>query len=215
MSFNVRLTRRLTGGLAVLALAGASWMLLSYAHWVYGIEEGSRLLDRQDFPAARTSFALSESQFEHSLLRPILPRAQYRVLLFNRVRLLMEMKQDGEIAPLLEAAAKRQPWVGDDSEYHFWMGNLQYRKALALSDKQARRAGLQQAAGSFRLVLNSDPGDWDAKFNFQNAMRLLNGMRDKKEDTTEKMKQGGMKILREDTDKAKEQQQKLSPEKRG
>jgi hypothetical protein len=94
------------------------------------------------------------------------------------------------------------------------MGNLQYRKAVAQQDKQNRRAGLQQAAASYRLALNSAPDDWDSKVNFQLTMRLLNSMRDKKEDTTEKLKQGGMKILREDTEKSKEQQQKLSPEKR-
>jgi tetratricopeptide (TPR) repeat protein len=196
----MRLARQLATGIALIAVLVISSMLLAYAGWVRSIE--------------KADFAAAEAQFDHSYLPQVLLRPQYRVLVFNRARAMAAAGRNDDIAPWLEAAVKRVPALADDAEYHYWTGNQQYRKALAQSDKQMRRAGLQQAAASYRLALNSAPDDWDAKYNFQLTMRLLNSMRDKKEDSTEKMKQGGMKILREDTEKAKEQQQKLSPEKR-
>jgi hypothetical protein len=215
MIFSTRLTRQLATVIVVAGVVSTSSILLSYAQWIYNIGEGGRLLAGEDFSAAERTYADAESRFEHLVLPSSLLAAQYRVLVFNRVRVMAATHKYDALSPMLEAAVKRMPSLADDPEYHFWMGNLQYRTAVAQNDKQARKAGLQQAAGSYRLALTLAPDDWDAKFNYQIAMRLLNGMRDKKEDTTEKLKQGGMKILREDTDKAKEQQQKISPAKRG
>ena len=200
---------RLGIGIAALLLLTISLSLISYASWVRGIENGNRALANGDIAAARQAYDVAAR-------RDIAPRSPgYRQLVFNRARALYESNQDDELTRMLEAEVMRAPFLAGDSEYHFWMGNVQFRRALAQKDKQALQAGLQQAVESYRRSLIAAPDDWDAKYNYELTSRLLDGMRKGKEENLEKLKRGQMKVLREDTEKNKEQQRQLAPEKRG
>ncbi|QSA97378.1 MxaK protein [Methylococcus sp. EFPC2] len=56
------------------------------------------------------------------------------------------------------------------------LGNLQLRRAAELAEKlETRRAVplLELAKAAYRGALALDPGDWDAKYNLEFAMRLL------------------------------------------
>jgi hypothetical protein len=197
---------------AVLVLA-VSLSLLSYARWVRGIAAGNRALAGQDYSAAEHAYTAAEMQTVHSLVPSDLLRVEDRVLVFNRAQLLNSNKRYGELAHLLDAAAAHRPELANDAEYHFWMGIVEYQKAVSETDKQALRTELQQASDSFRMAIQAAPNDWDSKYNYELTSRLLAGMRNKKEDSQEQLKRGGMKILREDPDHPKEQQQKLAPNK--
>jgi hypothetical protein len=203
-----RFARRFAVSVLALAVVAASFALLSYSRWAYEITKGNRALAAEDYPAAERAYSAAAA----SALTNV--RSTWRRLVFNRARSLYAMREYDAMERMLEAATARVPALAEDPEYHFWMGNVQYRKAIAETDKDALRAALERASDSFRLGLASAPDDWDLKYNYELTARLLAGMRNKKDDKTEKLKRGEMKILREDSEKSKEPQQKLSPAKR-
>ena len=213
-----RLGRQIAIAAGMLVILALSLALLSYAYAVHGIENGNRLLAARDYSAAESAYRDAENRISHSLVPSALYQSQYRVLVFNEARLFRAVANYTELAHLLERVVARAPDLANDPEYHFWTGIVEYAKAASQTDKQVVRASLQRAADSFRLAMSSSPlnstgGDWDAKYNYELTARLLAGMR-KNEETPEKLNRGGMKILREDPDHPKEQQQKLAPEKR-
>lgn len=211
----MRFRRQIAAVTAALGVLAASMILLSYAQWVRGIADGNRAMADENFSAAEQAYTAAEKRAGHIFLPGVLLRSHYRTLLFNEARLLNISKKYDDLGRLLATAAVHLPEFANDPEYHFWMGIVEYRKALSETDKQVLRAGIERAADSFRLALASAPngGDWDAKYNYELTSRLLAGMRNKNEDSPEKFHRGGMKILREDPDHPKEQQQKLAPDK--
>ena len=212
------LKRQIAAAAGTVLVLAASLMVLSCAQWVRRIEEGNRALADENFTAAAQAYTAAEKWAGHTMMPFAVLRSHYRALVFNQARLLNASKQYDSLAHLLEGVAVHAPELATDPEYHFWMGIVEYRRAAAETDKQALRAGLQRAAESFRLSLASAPTrvegtDWDAKYNYKVISSLLAGMRNKNDETPEKMNRGGMKILREDPDHPKEQQQKLAPDK--
>ena len=209
--------RKIAATTSALLILAASLGLVSYAQWVRGIAEGNRALADENYSAAGQAYGAAEQWFDHTSLPSAFLRTGYQRLVFNQARFFNATKKYDDLAHVLEAGAAHSPELVNEPEYHFWMGIVEYRKAVAETDKQAVRAGLQRASDSFRMALASGPdaADWDAKYNYEFVSRLLAGMRNKNDDTPEKLNRGGMKILREDPDHPKEQQQKLAPDKRG
>jgi hypothetical protein len=213
-----RLKRQIAAAAGVLLALAASVVLLSYSRTVRSIEDGNRALAGHDYAAAEQAYTAAANRVAHGLLPAALFREPYRVLVFNQARLLRATRKYDELARLLERIATRTPELSNDPEYHFWMGIVEYAKAGSETDKQAVRASLQRASDRFRLALESAPSsspdtNWDAKYNYELTSNLLAGMRNKEKDSQEKINRGGMKILREDPDHPKEQQQKLAPDK--
>jgi len=209
-----RLARSVAVTVLALAVAAVSFALLSYSRWTHEIADANRALAAENYPAAERAYSGAYALAEHSLFPLIKIQSTWRRLVFNRARALYAMKQYDAVDRMLEAASTRVPALADDPEYHFWTGNVQYRQAIAETDKEALRSKLERTSDSFRAGLASAPDDWDLKYNYELTARLLAGMRNKKDDKTEKLKRGEMKILREDSEKSKEPQQKLSPAKR-
>ena len=209
-----RLARRFAGMVLALAVAALSFALLSYSRWTYEIAQANSALAGEDYAAAERTYSAASALAEHSLFPLTRFHATWRRLVFNRARALYAMKQYDAMERMLEAASVRVPSLTEDPEYHFWIGNVQYRQAMVETDKEALRTKLERASDSFRAGLAAAADDWDLKYNYELTARLLAGMRNKKDDNTEKLKRGEMKILREDSEKSKEPQQKLSPAKR-
>ncbi len=212
-----RLKRQIAATAGLVLVLAASLVLLSYARCVRGIEYGNQALAKQDYSAAELAYSDAENRIVHSVLPASIYRPCYRVLVFNQARLFKATRRYTELSRLLERTATRTPELANDPEYHFWMGIAEYAKAASQTEKQAVRASLQRASDEFLLALSSHHqlaggSDWDAKYNYEMTSRLLAGTR-KSEETPEKLNRGGMKILQEDPDHPKEQQQKLAPNK--
>lgn len=207
-----RLSRQLAIAAAALLLLAVSLGFLSYGRALRQLATANRLLEAQDYAAAERAYMEAEDRMAHGIVPAGIYRSSYRLLVFNEARLFEATRRDTELARLLERVATQHPELANDPEYHFWAGIEEYAKAASVTEKQAVRASLQRASDSFRLVLAAGDNDWDAKYNYELTARLLAGMK-KSEETPEKMNRGGMKILREDPDHPKEQQQKLAPDK--
>jgi hypothetical protein len=202
-----RFTRRIA--IAAMALAGlaGSWLVLSYARWVRQIEQANRSLDSGDYKTAAQAY---NDATAHPVLPAPYPHSMWRRLVFNHARALYVLKDYDGLSRMLESDSVRA--LGDDAELHFWLGNLECRAAQSQTEKQAIRSALQRAADNFRLGLSAAPDDWDLKYNYELTAREADSLR--KNEQTEKLKRGEMKVLREDTDKSKEPHMKLSPAKR-
>lgn len=208
------LIRFLSLVVAVL-LAAASFLLISYARWTYRITEANKALAAGDTTAARQAYETSAGRLDRYpvLFSPQIPG--YRQLVFNQARTLYAARQDEALTRLLEAEAARAPFLAEESEFHFWMGNVEYRRALGQKDKQVLQAGLQRAVESYRRALAAAPNDWDVKYNYELVQHLLENLRKGKEENLDRIRKGQMKLLRENTEKDKSQQTKIAPEKRG
>jgi tetratricopeptide (TPR) repeat protein len=211
--------RRLAGHFALVATAGiiliVSVLLLGYANWLRGIAGGNRALSSGDAAGARQMYDAAARRIGLLPLPGKLLPDGYRELVFNRVRALYAEDRDDVLTRFLEAEAAVTPRLADDAEYHFWLGNVQFRKALAQKEKQQTQSGLQQAVESYRRALATSPDDWDIKYNYELSARLLERLRKGKDDDLEKMKRGQMKLLRDEGEKKQEQQRQIAPEKRG
>ncbi|HKE25610.1 MAG TPA: hypothetical protein VKB88_24800 [Bryobacteraceae bacterium] len=199
---------RIAMAAAALVLFAASWMVLSYARWVRQIDRANHALQAGD---SKTAVQGYEAAAARAISAPPHPRSVWRRLIFNHARALYGLRDYDGLSRMLESEMVRA--LGDDPELHFWLGNLEYRAAQAQTEKQAMRAAFERAANSYRLGLSAAPDDWDLKYNYELAASQADSLR-KKEEQTEKLKRGEMKVLREDTDKPKEPQMKLSPAKR-
>jgi tetratricopeptide (TPR) repeat protein len=211
--------RRLAGHIALVATAGVilivSVLLLAYANWLTGIAGGNQALSSGDAAGARQMYDAAARRIGLLPLPGKFLPDGYRELVFNRVRALYAEDRDDALTRFLEAEAAVTPRLADDAEYHFWLGNVQFRKAVAQKEKQQTQSGLQQAVESYRLALAASPDDWDIKYNYELSARLLEGLRKGKDDDLEKMKRGQMKLLRDDGEKKQEKQHQIAPEKRG
>lgn len=207
-----RLSRQLAIAASALLLLAVSLAFLSYGRAIRQLATANRLLEAQDYTAAERAYTEAEHRMTHGFLPAGIYRSSYRMLAFNEARLFEATRRYTDLARLLERVATRHPELANDPEYHFWVGIEEYAKATSVTGKQAVRASLERASDSFRLALTAGDTDWDAKYNYELTARLLAGMK-KSEETPEKMNRGGMKILREDPDHPKEQQQKLAPDK--
>jgi tetratricopeptide (TPR) repeat protein len=209
--------RRIAGKFALIATAFAvlivSLLLLGYANWLRGIAAGNQALASGDTATARQAYDTATRRI--SFLPGKLLPAGYRELIFNRARALYAEDRGDALTRFLESEAAITPQLADDAEYHFWLGNVQFRKAVTQKEKQQAQSGLQAAAESFRRALAASPDNWDIKYNYELSARLLESLRKDKNDDLQKLKPGQMKLLREDGEKKQEQHRQLAPEKRG
>ena len=212
---STRLIRWIATVMVALLVLAASALLVSYSRWLRQIADGNQALAAGDIPTARQTYQAATQRLDQVAFLRQVGGPGYHELIFNYARVLYAAKDDAELTRLLENEAARAPGLSDESEFHFWTGNVQFRRALTLKDKQALQANLQQSAESFRLALVAAPNDWDVKYNYELTLRLLESMRKGKEDSLERIKKGQMKLLRENVDKTKEQKSKIAPEKRG
>ncbi len=211
--------RRFAGHILLLAATGviliASVVLLGYADWLRGIAGANKALAAGDSGTARQMYDTAARRIGVVPLAGELLPAGYRQLVFNRVRVFYAENRDEELIHFLEGAVALTPHLAEDAEYHFWLGNVQFRRAIAQKEKQQTQSGLQQAAESYRRALAASPDDWDIKYNYELSSRLLERLRKGKDDELEKLKRGQMKLLRDDGEKKQDPQRQLAPEKRG
>lgn len=210
---NYPYARRLLAGVAILIAAALSVIAVQYGSWLRSIASAN---DALAGGAAQQALA----QYDRAITGPPgIPLAAnpegHRQALFNRARALYQLQRYDELTRFLESQAAANPQLPSDAEYQYWMGNVQFQRAIGQKEKQQVQAGLQQAAESFRRAVAEAPSDWDFKYNYELSMRLLESMLRGKDDEFERMKRGQMKILREDNEAKPEQMKQIAPEKRG
>ncbi len=166
--------------------------LVSYARWTHTIDEGDAALEAGHFEQALAAYESVEARFDKTpAARQVFARESARVTA-NRLWLLYRLtRYDAVVEVAQHAPAEASP--------HFWAGCALFEKARAEQQPEARLGWLARAEESFRQALDADPGDWDTKFDYELAARLVSELRKQPKTPPSQM----MQLLRPPTAGAK------------
>jgi hypothetical protein len=129
---------------------------------------------RNDDVAALAFYAEAETRFTRlGVLRRLLP-GLHDDAVFNQLALLYRA---GEYERLLQKTAAAPAGAGS----HFWAGTTLLRKALLEKEPDAQLAWLERSEQELALALGTNPDDWDTKFNYEMAARLVARLRQEPE----------------------------------
>ena len=133
-----------------------------------------RALARNDDAAAIAFYAEAENRFTRLGVARRLLTASHDAAVFNQLALLYRA---GQYDPLLQKAAAAPVAAGS----HFWAGTTLLRKALLEKEPDAQLAWLERSEQELALALAANPDDWDTKFNYEMAARLVARLRQEPE----------------------------------
>ena len=154
----------------IIFLVGIS--LLTVYFCVRPVIQAERAANDQQFEQALEYYAQAESRFNRfEFTRKLFPVA-YQAVVTNQFRILYRMD---ELDRLLEIAARHT----ESAAARFWSGSALFAKAVAQTEKEAQIAWLGRAKEDFRNALELVPDDWDTKYNYELADKLLAELRDK------------------------------------
>src|SRR5258706_7297657 len=154
---NPRLRSILPSAMFLLLAAGAS--LVAYGAWVRPLREAGEMLQSGDLRGALERFKAAEARFDHVALAKQLFPGDYAGVLASEVWILYRL---GELDETIERTAS-----DPSGRLRFWSGCALLGKARGEQKGDAALTWLTRAKEEFRRTLESDPDDWDAKFNYE------------------------------------------------
>ena len=153
---------------------GTGCVALALAWFMRPQLDADRAFARNDDVAALASYGEAENRFKRlGLARRLLP-GPHDDAVFNQLALLY---RTGNYDALLQKAAAAPAAAGS----HFWAGTTLLRKALGEKDPDAQLAWLERSEQELALALATHPDDWDTKFNYEMAARLVARLRQEPE----------------------------------
>lgn len=177
---NIDFTRtgRTARGASVLAWATAIVALLSGAALIWFSAWRQPLLDAEaaattgDWPRALERYAAAEARFNDWPLSQRVFPAVYRATLANQLAAHYRLGA-------LDAVLEKAETVPATAASHFWTGSALFDKSRAEQNADARLAWLGRATDEFKAVLEIEPENWDAIYNYELTKRLFEELRKK------------------------------------
>lgn len=154
--------------MTVALLGGVA--LVGVAAWVRPLAEGERARREGRLDGALERYAAAESRFDRVPMSKQLLSTAYQAGQATQLWLLYRLEQYDAV---IEKASVSPPV----SITHFWTACAFFEKARLEEQPEARIGWLSRAEEEFRNVLELDPDDWDAKFNYELTRRLLAELR--------------------------------------
>ena len=168
----------------LLKLPGV-WLLVSLAFlcgifliftslWIKPYMNGQSALVQGEYDESLENFARAEQRFQgFQPASRFFPDA-YAATYANQFYILY---QRGEYDALLEKAASSPALA----PVHYWTGCALFRRASQVTEVQEQIAWLERAAEEFHSVLELEPANWDAKYNYELSKRLIDELKDEEE----------------------------------
>ncbi|HMF93256.1 MAG TPA: hypothetical protein VKE96_03145 [Vicinamibacterales bacterium] len=158
-----------SAAMVLLLLAGG--VVLAYARWTDPIAEGDRAIAEGQLERALAAYARAEARFDRvGGSAKQLFAGDYDRLIENQ---LWAMYRLGRYDETIEKA-DRSP---DASAAHFWAGCALFAKARAEEKPDTRLGWMSRAEDELRRAVETAPGDWDTKYDFELAARLAAELR--------------------------------------
>lgn len=158
--------------LCLVFIFGISLMMISI--WLDPYDDARESLDAGYLEESLVLFSSMEQRFNSiTVARQFFPEIYYNCIA-NQFSILYSLEQYDE---LLEKSAT-SPVLAD---VHFWTGNTLFRQAGSITDVQEQVAWLERAGEEFQNVIEIEPENWDAKFNFELTNRLIDELKEEKE----------------------------------
>lgn len=154
---------------AILALI-LGVALLAYGRWSEPLAEAAAAIDAGDNALALDAYAVSAERFRTLPATQQLLSADHAFVSYNQLALLYQLNRYDE---LLDAAADAPPGAAP----HFWAGCALFQKSTQEKKPESQLEWLTRAQDEFKLALESAPGDWDTKFNYELSARLAAALR--------------------------------------
>lgn len=174
----------------VLLLAGLT--LVGYSRWTAPIHSADAALAEGRLDQAVASYQVAEGRFDTiPATKQMVPREYLRAV-SNHLWALYRMKRYDEVIDLAQK-------VPADASPHFWSACAFFQKAIVEESPETRLAWLGRAEEEFRKAVESDPEDWDTKFNYELTTRLSAELRKQPHTPPKQM----MQLLRPPTPGAK------------
>ena len=156
----------------VLLLLGLAVGLAAVAgaRWIEPVAEAERAFARDDLPAALAAYQKAESRLARFQVIRYVFAAAHAAVIYNQLAILY---RSGDLDAVAEKAANAPA----AAEPRFWAGTALLSRALAEEEPQARLLRAVAAEAELGQALRYAPDDWDTRFNFEMAARLLTGLR--------------------------------------
>jgi tetratricopeptide (TPR) repeat protein len=152
----------------VLFLAGAS--LVAYARWTRPIADADTALADGRLDDAIAGYRTGETRFDQLPAARQLFESEYARAYGNHLWALYRAKRYDDVIDL----AERGP---AEAAPHFFSGCAFFRKGAAEEQPETRLGWFTRAEEEFRKALESAPGDWDTKYDFELTTRLASELR--------------------------------------
>ncbi len=177
--------------LVVLMLAGGIG-LLAYARWTSVVGDADAALAAGQFDQALAAYERAGARFDVTPAARQMFAGEYDRIAENRLWILYRMKRfDDAIDAAEHAPLGAAP--------HFWAGCAFFEKARAEQNPETRLGWLARAEEELQKAVEARPDDWDTKFDFELASRLMTELRKQPKTPPAQM----MQLLRPPTPGAK------------
>ena len=154
--------------MVLLLLAGVA--AVAYARWTRPIADADRALGDEQWDRALASYGAAKARFDSvEAARQFLP-AEYNRITSNQLWLLYRLGRYDEVIETAERAS-------DGASPHFWAGIAFFAKAKRETKPEAQLGWLSRSEEELRRAVESAPGDWDTKYDFELAARLAAELR--------------------------------------
>jgi tetratricopeptide (TPR) repeat protein len=157
---------------SVLALIGVAVGVgfVGYARWTRPVQDGDAALTNGQFERALTAYATAERRFDAWPPTRQAFAADYNRVVANQMWILYRLGRYDEAVDKAEHAPEA-------ALPHFWSGVSFFQKARVEEKPEARLGWLTRAEEEFRKAIESDPDDWDTKYDFELTTRLAAELR--------------------------------------
>jgi tetratricopeptide (TPR) repeat protein len=161
---------RTIGSILIALLLVAGLALLGYARWTAHITTADAALAEGRLDQALAEYKLAEARFDALPAVRQLAADEYTRVVGNHLLTLYRMKRYDDVIDLAQKAPA-------ESAPSFWAGSAFFQKAIVEEQPDARLGWLGRAEEEFRKAVETDPEDWDTKYDFELTTRLAAELR--------------------------------------
>ena len=152
----------------LLLVTGAAF--IGYARWSRAVADGDAALGGGQPERAVAEYQAAEGRFDGIPAVRQLAAGEYSRVMGNHLLALYRLKRFDDVVDLSQKApVEAQP--------HFWAGAALFQKAVIEEKPDARLGWLTRAEEEFRKAIETAPGDWDTKYDFELTTRLAAELR--------------------------------------
>jgi tetratricopeptide (TPR) repeat protein len=153
------------GSTLVVLLLVAGLILIGYARWTAPLKDADAALADGRLDQAVVAYQTVEARFDTIPAAKQAVMREYLRAVGNHLWALYRLKRYDEVIDL----AQKVPL---EASPHFWSACALFQKAVVEESPEARLGWLSRAEEEFRKAVETDPDDWDTKFDFELTTRL-------------------------------------------
>lgn len=193
--------------ISLMVVLIVSLPLLYYWLWLRRFYHANEAFQRGNYQQAKDSYQAAEAILESFQFLKQLPKLKgdYQRVVLNQVKILYAEGRYDEVLKKLEDSLKKAKYLDFSPEFHFWVANALFRKAISKEELDEVMEGTQLAMDRYLKALKLAPQDWDLKYNYELTKKM----------TTEKLDMKKLELLKEIQERMKEEERKLPAEKAG